>query len=198
MSKAWVDESKEGHVAMKDFDVNGDGIVDNAEMLAGLKSIRAPTDRERLTNDILNTSVMSALVGGFALGSLSPPGDKNLGKYVYICAYVAVHACTCSALTSAFLYAAVNGMADAAVAGWAAKNWPLLALPMMKFVVGTMCYMTSVILTSYRDLGGAESLEKWQKLALFIGVMSVAMVWGAFFWIRRSMAAAPKTAPAGP
>ena len=61
-----------------------------------------------------------------------------------------------------------------------------------------MCYMTSVILTSYRDLGGAESLEKWQKLALFIGVMSVAMVWGAFFWIRRSMAAAPKTAPAGP
>ena len=58
--------------------------------------------------------------------------------------------------------------------------------------------MTSVILTSYRDLGGAESLEKWQKLALFIGVMSVAMVWGAFFWTRRSMAAAPKTAPAGP
>ena len=36
------------------------------------------------------------------------------------------------------------------------------------------------------------------KLALFIGVMGVAMDWGAFFWIRRSMAAAPKTAPAGP
>ena len=67
-----------------------------------------------------------------------------------------------------------------------------------KLLRGSIALVPRSILTSYRDLGGAESLEKWQKLALFIGVMSVAMVWGAFFWIRRSMAAAPKTAPAGP
>ena len=55
--------------------------------------------------------------------------------------------------------------------------------PMMKFVMGTMCYMLSVILTSWRDLDGDDLA---QTLALVIGIMSVGMVWAAFFLIQHS------------
>jgi hypothetical protein len=120
------------------LDLDGDGVIDNAEMLAGMMSMMAPVSRERLCNDVLNTSVMAALIGGFALSSLVPPSDKNVDQLAYMLAYGSVHACTCSALTSAFIYQAVNSMEDAAVEAWAKGNKMLLALPMMKFVMGCM------------------------------------------------------------
>ena len=95
-------------------------------------------------------------------------------------------------MTSAFLYAAVNSMEDAAVQGWAKANKLMLKLPMMKFVGGTMCYMVSVILTSWRDLEGQGRL--FQPLALVVGIMSVAMVWGSAFLIVGSMRAPQKVA----
>lgn len=176
---------------MKKFDLDGDGRIDESEMLAGMMTIMAPVDRERICNDLLNTSVMSALVGGFALGSLSAPGTRTVEKYIYMLAYTSVHACTCSALTSAFLYAAVNGMEDAAVKPWSDDYKPLLMLPMLKFVVGVMCYMVSVILTSWRDLSAGESA--FRSIALFIGISSVSMVWMTFFVVQRSMRARPPT-----
>jgi len=168
------------------FDTNGDGRIDEAEMAAGLARMMAPVDRERICNDSLNTTVIAALVGGFALGSLQEPGSRSLDRWVYLSSYVAVHACTCSALMSAFIYAAVNRMEDAAVRPWADRMGFLLGVPMMKFIVGCMCYMTSVILASYRDLG--ESGHH-QSVALLIGVSSVGMVWVAFVAIQRSVSA---------
>ena len=96
--------------------------------------------------------------------------------------------CTCSALTSAFIYAAINQMEDAAVEHWHKKYKSVLMLPMMKFVGGVMCYMVSVIMTSWRDLEGDDMA---QNIALVIGVMSVLMVWLAFFAIRSSMLSKP-------
>ena len=49
------------------FDTDGDGVVDDAEMLAGMHALMAPVSRDRLCNDLMNTSVMAALIGGFAL-----------------------------------------------------------------------------------------------------------------------------------
>ena len=114
--------------------------------------------------------------------------------------YTTVHACTCSALTSAFVYAGVNQMDDSTVTRWTQQRWPLLFLPMMKFVCGCMAYMVSVILTSWRDL---QNDDLAQTIALIIGkcchvlispassrtrpstgVMSVASVWMALIWIK--------------
>ena len=96
-------------------------------------------DRERLSNDLLNTSVMAALVGGFALGTLlaSPVPEEGplRGKYdiwIYLLSFIAVHANTCSALTSAFIYRKANAMADEDIDAWAQKYRFLLQLPMGK------------------------------------------------------------------
>jgi len=184
--------------AIKSFDLDGDSVVDEAEMMVGLASLMAEPDRERLCNDVLNTSVMAALIGGFALGNLSAPGEdaERLDTYIYMLSYITVHACTCSALTSAFIYAAVNQMEDDAVHEWAKTQKVLLMLPMMKFVCGCMAYMVSVILGSWRDLDGGDMA---QAIALAVGVMSVSSVWVAFGIIQRSIIkskAAVKKAPA--
>lgn len=171
---------------MHGFD-NGDGKIDEAEMIAGHKSLMAPVDRERLCNDLMNTSVMAALIGGFALGSLEAPGEGGatfIDNTIYLLAYITVHACTCSALTSAFVYAAVNKMEDDVVTNWAKKQKFLLQLPMIKFVMGCMAYMVSVILTSWRDF---DHEEVWRFVALIIGLMSVASVWMAFAKIEISI-----------
>ena len=100
---------------------------------------REVVNRERLSNDLLNTSVMAALVGGFALGTLlaSPVPEEGplRGEYdiwIYLLSFIAVHANTCSALTSAFLYRKANAMADEDIAAWATKYRFLLQLPMGK------------------------------------------------------------------
>ena len=77
---------------MEKFDLDGDGKIDEAEMLAGVAALMAPASRERLCNDILNTAVIAALVGGFALGSLSAPEGAPIDRWIYFCAYCAVHA----------------------------------------------------------------------------------------------------------
>ena len=177
---------------MNAFDLDGDGKIDEAEMMAGMLKMRAPVSRERLCNDVLNTSVMAALIGGFALGSLAAPGDNLLDQITYLTAYIAVHACTCSALTSAFIYGAVNNMEEAAVEPWAKKQKMLLMLPMLKFIAGSMAYMISVILASWRDLHG---LTVFRLISMAVGIMSVASVWVAFAMIWRSTQTARVAAP---
>ena len=82
-------------------------------------------------------------------------------------------------------YASANALEDGPLfAVWAEKRRHVIALPMAKFVMGCMCYMVSVILTSYRDLRSNNTLR---GIALLIGVMSVSMVWAAFFVIRYSI-----------
>jgi hypothetical protein len=135
------DQQRNGMLpSIAQFDLDGVGQVDEMEMLAGMKTLLAPPDRERLCNDSLNTSVMAALIGGFALGSLSPPGDdaERIDTYIYMLSYMTVHACTCSALTSAFIYSAVNQMEDSAASVWAKKYKWMLMVPMIKFVMGCM------------------------------------------------------------
>eukprot|EP01046_Picozoa_sp_COSAG06_P047098 COSAG06_NODE_6785_length_2783_cov_3.587928_4_plen_101_part_00 len=62
-------------------------------------------DRDRLLNDILNTGVMGALIGGFALSNLQLNYDtaKTVEVAIYLTSFIGVHACTCSCVTSAML-----------------------------------------------------------------------------------------------
>eukprot|EP01052_Picozoa_sp_SAG31_P036656 SAG31_NODE_4609_length_3098_cov_2.056019_5_plen_158_part_00 len=147
-----------------------------------------------LSNDVLNTGVTAALIGGFALGSLQegidPAEDTVLARATYLLSLVAVHACTCSCLSSAFLYYVANVMEDnESVAVWASRHPILLRIPILKFAAGCVCYLVSVLLLSWRHLeGGAVS----RYLALGIGGGSVLMVFVTVVLIFSDM---PKSRP---
>ena len=74
-------------------------MISMEELRAGMEmmSMIAPVSRDRLSNDSLNTSVMAALIGGFALGSLKAPPHPDspkaheLDTYIYMCLYFSVH-----------------------------------------------------------------------------------------------------------
>lgn len=143
-------------------------------------AIKAPIDRDRLLSDLTNTGVMAALVGGFALtntenGIYDSQGEHTgaIDYVTYVAAYSAVHACTCSALTSALLYREANMLEDDAVIAWANERKILLMLPMMKFGMGVMAYLSCVIIVAWRDLATSPVS---QIITLVVGVMSMSMV----------------------
>ena len=141
-------------------------------------------DRERLLNDILNTGVMGALIGGFALSNVqqSYDMDKALDIAIYMCSFVAVHACTCSAVCAALLYRVANALPESDTPRWAAKNAMMLKMPMMKFGFGCLSYLLSVVLISWKDLA---QVEAWQVAALVIGLMSMSMTIGVAILLGR-------------
>jgi hypothetical protein len=141
--------------------------------------IRAVIERERLLNDLSNTGVATALVGGFALGSL----DIDRGAIVYMLALMAVHLCTCSALTSALCFRTINMMSDQDAVVWAKKKKcpiGILQIPLLKFGAGTICYVSSVMVRSYNELsiledggGGFPGIRWWGSS---LGAGSVMMM----------------------
>jgi hypothetical protein len=73
--------------------------------------------------------------GGFAFGGLVEPGPdaSTLDLVLYVVSCFAVHACTCSALTSAILFRVLHSLHDDEVDRWASANKWLLRMPMLKF-----------------------------------------------------------------
>ena len=134
-------------------------------------------DRERLCNDILNTGVMGALIGGFALSNLQAEYDTNstMDVAIYLMSFIGVHACTCSCVTSALLYRVANALQDDEAVAWAAGHTFLLSLPMWKFGLGCLCYLCAVLLLSFRDL---EGVTLWRYFSLGVGIMSMSMTIG--------------------
>ena len=158
-------------------------------------------DRERTLNDITNTGVTAALIGGacvrawagaqhalsplavptvgFALSNLQTIGPDDVGEHdalntiTYMLSFVAVHASTCSCLTSAMLYRKANSLTDDDVPVWAQANQLLLRLPWLKFVMGCSCYIVSVI---FQSLATLESFPGVRYTALAIGLMSMSTV----------------------
>jgi len=134
-------------------------------------------DKTMVLNDITNSGVMSALVGGFALSSVQSGTfyheESMMDNVAYVLLILAVHACTCSALTSALLYRTVNMMSEEEVPAWSLSNWLLLIMPMAKFGMGVLSYIVSVILISWRKL---EDVPMTQLMACTIGVVSMSTV----------------------
>ena len=139
--------------------------------------LKAPPDRERLCNDMVNTGVTAALIGGFALSNLQLQAVESDSPWsttiVYILSCLAVHASTCAALVSAILYRVINQMDDQSVRSWGERNALLLSLPLMKFVMGCVSYIASVLLISFRDL---EGITYAQIICLAIGIGSMSSV----------------------
>ena len=158
-------------------------------------------DRERTLNDITNTGVTAALIGGarvrgwagaqqlshptsvpisgFALSNLHSIGEDDIEDNdalivaVYMLSVVAVHACTCSCLTSAMVYRKANSLTDDDAPAWALANQRLLKLPWSKFVMGCSCYILSVIVQALHLL---EPIPWVRYTTLAVGIMSMSTV----------------------
>jgi len=135
--------------------------------------------RDRLCNDTVNTGVMGALIGGFALSSMQAwedvklngePSDTTLALGIYVLNVLAVHACTCSSLVSAVLYALANRLEEDDVPAWVARHPGLLMVPAVKFGTGCVAYLLAVILISWRALDVDETAQ-W--VACGVGVASL-------------------------
>lgn len=100
---------------------------------------------------------------------------NSLHVAIYMCSFVSVHACTCSAVCAALLYRVANALSESATPKWAAKNATMLKLPIAKFGLGCLFYLLSVVLISWRDL---VDVQLWQVTALIIGGMSMTMTLG--------------------
>ena len=138
-----------------------------------------PHSKEVVLNDVTNTGVMSALIGGFALSNVQSyefnHKQNSIHSFTYVLLIFAVHACTCSALTSAILYRTINRKSESAVPAWCARgyNWMILLMPMAKFGMGTIAYIAAVLLMSFVDL---IDVPFYQSVALAIGLGSMSTV----------------------
>jgi hypothetical protein len=133
-------------------------------------------DRDRLLNDLLNTGVTAALIGGFALSNIQGmvvEEDNALLQAAYLLSFGAVHACTCACLTSAMLYREANKLSDEAAEAWASSNTMMLSLPWYKFAMGCFSYIVGVVLMTL-DVLEDVAFSKW--LSLVIGIMSCSTV----------------------
>lgn len=145
--------------------------------------MKAPPDRERILNDVANTGVMAALIGGFAFTNLEDGVDEAhgwVGWAVYLSSSAAVHACTCSALTSALLYREANALRDDSAEAWAEDHKIMLLMAPLKFGMGVIAYLFSVVLISWKDLTNDRGV---QIASLCIGAMSMSTVFGTVFKI---------------
>ena len=154
------------------------------ELLQSLKakeSIEAEGDeggseRDKLLNDVMNTGIAAALVGGFALGNIQESdrvSENWMDIALYMLSFVAVHACTCSCLTSAMFYRVANMLRSDEVLPWMKSKAILLKLPWYKFAMGCASYILAVIVLAFRAL---ENLPFWRYAALVIGIMSMSTV----------------------
>lgn len=112
---------------------------------------------EKLRDDQTNTGVIAALLGGFALTNSweMEVSDESTTNQIaaYSLAILAVHACTCSALVSAFLYRQLTQQATSKKGlQWMKRHAVLQNVPWYKFLVGTLCYVVSVCLVAWSSL----------------------------------------------
>ena len=149
--------------------------------------------KETVLNDVTNTGVMAALVGGFALSSVQSGSfdhEVTFDNVAYLLLILGVHACTCSALTSALLYRHINAMSEAEVPPWSIANWIMLLMPMGKFGMGCAAYIVSVIFMSWRSLEIAP-VPRAVSLAIGLGSMSTVVMTVVMLTMQSYRPAAP-------
>mmetsp|Transcript_12836 Transcript_12836/g.30008 ORF Transcript_12836/g.30008 Transcript_12836/m.30008 type:complete len:213 (+) Transcript_12836:166-804(+) len=139
-------------------------------------------DYDKHRDDQFNTSVISALVGGFSLtNSWELERDGGLLDTVtYLLAIVAVHFCTCSALTSAFLYRSLTRSDPDRAVVWMEKHPIMARMAHCKFVVGVLCYLASIVLVAWKEL---RFQAYAQVVAVVVGATSCIMAVGTFLFL---------------
>ena len=143
-------------------------------------SYRMNFDRHR--DDQLNTGVIAALVGGFSLtNSWEMKLDGTpLDTLTYVLAIVAVHSCTCSALTSAFFYRSLTRSDPEVAEAWMEEHYLIANAPFVKFVIGTIAYLASVILVAFKELIGVYQA---QLFTMIVGITGVCVCLGTLTFL---------------
>ena len=133
-----------------------------------------PMDFDRYRDDMLNTGVIAALLGGFALTNSWEMDNSGslLDTTTYVLAIIAVHSCTCSVLSSAFLYRSLTKSDPQEAVRWMESHTTIAALPFLKFVIGTVVYMTSVILVALKELEDVPAARLFTFVAGIFGFCS--------------------------
>eukprot|EP00536_Pseudo-nitzschia_multiseries_P014295 jgi/Psemu1/327492/estExt_fgenesh1_pg.C_6830008 len=144
-------------------------------------AVQAAYDKSR--DDQVNTGVIAALLGGFALTN---SWEMDLGAdtsridlAAYTLAILSVHGCTCSALASAFLYRSLTRKSPRAALAWLHRHHTLAQLPWCKFMLGTLCYVASVCSVAWSSLEMSPA-ARWTTL--FAGVSGCMFIMYTF-WI---------------
>jgi len=144
------------------------GGEDDDDAAAAAAEAEIESQYEKYRDDQMNTGVIAALIGGFALTNSWEMGvevedyDPNVKRRIeprtlsviaYVLAICAVHACTCSALVSAFLYRNLTRMKSPQDAvQWVHRHPILIETPFYKFLMGVLLYLASVILVAWETL----------------------------------------------
>lgn len=139
-------------------------------------------DFDRYRDDQLNTGVIAALVGGFSLTNsweMKLEGT-TIDTITYVLAIIAVHSCTCSALTSAFLYRSLTQSDPEEAEAWMEKHHWFANLPFIKFVVGIMAYLASVILVAFKEL---VETYRAQLFTVIVGILGVCFSLGTLTFL---------------
>mmetsp|Transcript_22415 Transcript_22415/g.25751 ORF Transcript_22415/g.25751 Transcript_22415/m.25751 type:complete len:206 (-) Transcript_22415:96-713(-) len=140
-------------------------------------------DYEKYRDDQLNTGVIAALLGGFALTNsweIDVREGTRLDCIMYALAIIAAHVCTCSAVTSAILYRTLTHNDPKQAVLWMRKH-PLLArLAYQKLVIGISLYIVSVMLIAWKELSN-DMVPR--IITLVIGVLSATFAAATFFFV---------------
>ena len=162
---------------MRDKNKNGEGRETSTRMKPPFAM-----DYDKYRDDQMNTGVIAALLGGFALTNAweMETSGTIIDTVMYVLAIVAVHSCTCSALTSAFIYRTLTCNDPEKAVLWMEKHSFVASLPFSKFVIGTLAYLASVILVAWKEL--AEEYEA-RVVTLVIGVTGVSLAIGTLCFL---------------
>lgn len=127
---------------------------------------------EHYREDMVNTGVVAALLGGFSLTNSweMEMSGSNLDTVTYVIAIIAVHVSTCSALTSAFLYRSLTISDPKDAVQWMESHPTIASLPYLKFVSGVITYMVSVVLVAWKQL---EDVPTAKHFTLVFGISAV-------------------------
>mmetsp|Transcript_15636 Transcript_15636/g.46660 ORF Transcript_15636/g.46660 Transcript_15636/m.46660 type:complete len:176 (+) Transcript_15636:84-611(+) len=141
---------------------------------AGAKYEFKAFDRDGLKQFVNGTAALAAFTAGGLYAKLdrTMPDYRGISKAIVVLQTLALHTQICSMLTSAMLMHVIIRLRDDEVSRWQRNHPLLIRLPMYKFSVGVVMYMTAVALIAYRTMlagGHGDDLEFERYFTLAYG-----------------------------
>ena len=122
-------------------------------------------DRDGLKTFVGGTAALAAFTAGGLYAKLdrTMPDYRPISKAIAVIQTLALHTQICSMLTSAMLLHVIVRLRDDELQRWQWNHRWLIRLPMMKFALGVVMYMTVVALTAYRTMMGRDDDMAWER-----------------------------------
>jgi len=109
-------------------------------------------ERSMWMDDFSNLGTIAALIGGFALESLTSEKPDGFVQTAHrACTFLAVHACTFAAVVSALLYSRLNSMSAEKALKFVDNFSVVLHLPWVGMYMGGAAYIVGAIFQGVQD-----------------------------------------------